>query len=322
MNRTIFISKLFLDALRDTHKVCKYFKLVKLNNYFVVIKIFIIKFFYSFEVIRNQIKVKKNNNKNQLTSLFFENTNFELRNIVESLNSNGHSNIYSLNEDFKKDLLQLALKSENFDFNKINYSKNINHLKKDKNENIENYIQRLRSIGISRLTATINLNEDNKLSEFISSPEILNLATEYLNTNKISINATFFISNSLEISEQEKYKNAQYFHWDNDFTKFFKMYIYLSDVDLDNGPHVFVPGTHKHKKFSNKLCRLYSDKNIIDNYSKVKKFLGNFGSVFFVDGYGIHKGEIPNKKYRLMMNIHFGRGKIFYSKNDKYIKLQ
>ena len=321
MNRTIFISKLFLDALRDTHKVCKYFKLIKLNNYFIIIKIFIIKFFYSFEGIRNQIKVKKNDNYNQLTSLFFENNNFKFKNIVEDLNLNGHSNIYKLDKDFKKDLLQLALQSENFDLNKINHSKNIDQLKKGKNEDIESYILRLRNIGISRLTTTINLNESNKLTEFITAPEILNLARKYLNTDKISINATFFISNSLEISEQEKYKNAQYFHWDNDFTKFFKMYIYLSDVDLDNGPHVFVPGTHKHKKFSNKLCRLYSDKDITNNYSKVKKFIGNFGSVFFVDGYGIHKGELPKKKYRLMMNIHFGRGKILYSKDDKYIEL-
>ena len=321
MNRTIFISKLFLDALRDTHKVCKYFKLIKLNNYFIIIKIFIIKFFYSFEVIRNQIKVKKNDNYNQLTSLFFENNNFKFKNIVEDLNLNGHSNIYKLDKDFKKDLLQLALQSENFDLNKINHSKNIDQLKKGKNEDIESYILRLRNIGISRLTTTINLNESNKLTEFITAPEILNLAIKYLNTNKISINATFFISNSLEISEQEKYKNEQYFHWDNDFTKFFKMYIYLSDVDLDNGPHVFVPGTHKHKKFSNKLCRLYSDKDITNNYSKVKKFIGSFGSVFFVDGYGIHKGELPKKKYRLMMNIHFGRGKILYSKDDKYIEL-
>ena len=58
MGKTIFISKLFLDAIRDTIKVCKYFNLIVLNNYFVIIKIFIIKFFYSFEIVRNTNKKK------------------------------------------------------------------------------------------------------------------------------------------------------------------------------------------------------------------------------------------------------------------------
>ena len=79
------------------------------------------------------------------------------------------------------------------------------------------------------------------------SDEVLNIAKNYLNTKEISINASFFISNPLETSENEKYKNAQYFHWDNDFTKFVKLYIYLNDVNYDNGPHIFIPETHKLK---------------------------------------------------------------------------
>ena len=81
------------------------------------------------------------------------------------------------------------------------------------------------------------------LNKIIFSEEIINIAKSYLNTSKISVNATFFISNSIETSEEEKYKNAQYFHWDNDFTKFFKMYIYLNDVNYENG-HVFLYQGH------------------------------------------------------------------------------
>ena len=42
--------------------------------------------------------------------------------------------------------------------------------------------------------------------------------------------------------------------------------------------------------------------------------------MFFVDSYGLHKGEHPTGKSRLMLNVHFGRGKIIYFKNDLYIK--
>ena len=86
MNRTIFFSKLLLDALRDTYKVCKYFNLIKLNNYFITIKIFIIKFFYSFEFIRNRIKPRKINNENQYSSFLTNNYNFDLKKIVNSFN--------------------------------------------------------------------------------------------------------------------------------------------------------------------------------------------------------------------------------------------
>ena len=157
----------------------------------------------------------------------------------------GHSKIFQLDNSLKDDLLNLSFKTENFDLNKIDSNKDV---KKFKDENINSYVTRLKNIGISRLTSTINLNEQSRLNEFITSPEILNLAKGYLNSDKISINATFFVSNPIKITEEEKYRNAQYFHWDNDFTKFFKMYIYLNDVDENTGPHIFVPGTHKNKK--------------------------------------------------------------------------
>ena len=75
------------------------------------------------------------------------------------------------------------------------------------------------------------------------------------------------------------------------------------------------------KKNDNKLCRLYSDLNIKNNYQNSKTFVGKAGSTFFVDSYGIHKGLTPINNFRLMLNIHFGRGKILYSKYDKFINL-
>ena len=95
----------------------------------------------------------------------------------------------------------------------------------------------------------------------------------------------------------------------------------MSDVDEDSGPHIFIPGTHKKKKKIHKLSRLFDDKNIYSSYKEKKIFHGKKGSAFLVDSYGLHKGETPKNKPRLMLNIHYGRGKIFYSKNDMFIKI-
>ena len=323
MNTTIFFSKLFLDACRDTYKVYNYFDLRKNNNFFVFIKIFMIKFFYAFGKLRNLIKpnfdIVDKNKKNSKSLIFNEEIN--LINQVKQLDHHGYSNTHFLKDEVVNDILKESLKFDNFDVKKLKTDLDKKDLAIYENESLDVYIKRLNSLGISRLTKTINLNNNNlTLNRIIFSDEIINIAKSYLNTNKISINATFFISNSIETTEKEKYKNAQYFHWDNDFTKFFKLYIYLNDVNLDNGPHIFVPGTHKSKKKENRLCRLFSDENINQNYKETKTFLGKRGTFFFVDSYGIHKGLAPKKNYRLMLNIHFGRGKILYSSNDRFIK--
>ena len=42
------------------------------------------------------------------------------------------------------------------------------------------------------------------------------------------------------------------------------------------------------------------------------------GHFFFADSYGIHKGEAPQLNSRLLLNVHFGKGKILYNKDDLY----
>ena len=56
-------------------------------------------------------------------------------------------------------------------------------------------------------------------------------------------------------------------------------------------------------------------------YENKKIFVGPAGTSFFTDSYGLHKGETPLENYRLMLNIHFGKGKLLYSKDDLYLKL-
>ena len=319
MKIAIFFLKILLDAFRDTLKVCKYFNLVKLNNSFVVVKIFIIRFFYSFESIRNRIK--STNPVNEVEKQFIIDNNYKVKNIIEDLNEHGHSKIFNIGSELNNQIKEGAFLAKDFDLKKLKNGMDQHEIIKSTGETDSEYFNRLRNKGISRISTAINLNNKSPLSNFILSDEVLAVAKNYLNTNKISINATLFISTPLEISEKEKYENAQYYHWDNDFTKFLKLYLYLNDVDEDGGPHIFVPGTHKKKEFSTKLCRLYSDKNIAQEYSKNKKFVGKKGSMFFVDSYGLHKGEHPTGKSRLMLNVHFGRGKIIYFKNDLYIKI-
>ncbi len=317
MTRSIFFLKLLLDAIRDTHKVCKYFELLKFNNILIYFKLFIIKFFYAFSFIRNNRKISKNINDTECD--FFIDEKIKLNNLVKDVDKNGFSEIFTIKENYIESIKNYVLNKENI-LIKENFS-NKNLLMKNPNEEINDYFDRLKKEKISRLTASIDIKKNSVFRDFLFSKFMIEFAKSYLNSNDFSVNATLFISNPLKISEKQKYKNAQYFHWDNDFKKFFKFYIYLSDVDLNSGPHIFIPQTHKTKLKPFKLCRLYSDQNVYKQYNKPKIFTGKTGSSFFTDSYGLHKGETPIETSRLILNIHYGVGKILYSKNDEYIQL-
>jgi ectoine hydroxylase-related dioxygenase (phytanoyl-CoA dioxygenase family) len=316
MKKIIFIIKLILDSFRDTKKITKYFNLVKLNGYEVILKIFFIRLFYSIENIRSKQKIHL---INEITdNSFLEGEKFDTDQISKEIDKRGYSKIFKINNSLIKRITDQIFKSTNIDVKIDNIEKS--KILKNENEEINDYFFRLKEKKISRITGTINLHNNKLFQEFLLSNSMINLVKSYLNTNNFSVNASFFISNPLEISEEEKYKNAQYFHWDNDFRKFFKLYLYLTDVDENSGPHIFIPGTHKKKRADHKLCRLYSDSQIYSSYEKSQKFLGKAGSLFFVDSYGLHKGETPKSNSRLLLNVHFGKGKILYSKDDFYFK--
>ena len=318
MNIFAFYIRHTLDAFRDTNRIVSHFNLIKLNGAFVIFKLFFIRFFYAFSFIRNLSKPKKK--ILNIKCNYFKNS-VDAIGCINDLDNKGYSDIFQLKEEYKENFLNHIYECKNLDLKKLNYS-TIDVIK-NKNENLDDYFVRLKKMKISRVTGHLDLKNQNELKNFLTSKEILNIVQSYLNTNSVSINAAFFISNPLEISKETKYQNAQYFHWDNDFRKFLKLYIYLNDVDEYSGPHVFVKNTHKQKNRNHKLCRLYSDNQIYEKYSEsnIVKFTGDSGSTFFVDSYGIHKAEVPTKKSRILLNVHFGVGKIMYTKGDISINL-
>lgn len=317
MNYITFFIRKFLDSVRDTIKVINFYQMNKLNSKIIYLKLFYIKFFYSFEFIRNHQKI----NYNSISNDKVDENLFDSKKVLNDLDIKGYSPIFKIDKEKVNSFSNIILDSKFLDVQKTSNIL-VEETVKKKSETNEHYFSRMQKLNLSRITGPINLLDDNKISEFLCSKTMLKLAKEYLNSNSISVSASYFISFPSNLSETEKIKNAQYYHWDNDFVKFFKLYLYLSDVGSDSGPHIFIPETHKKKLYKHKLQRAYRDSDINSSYEKKKEFIGEKGSFFFVDSYGLHKGEIPKKNYRLMINVHYGKGKIFYNKFDKYFNLK
>jgi hypothetical protein len=106
---------------------------------------------------------------------------------------------------------------------------------------------------------------------------------------------------------------AQMFHFDFDGAPIWlKFFIYLTDVDRANGPHVFVRGSHaaNHPAAANILKRGYvrvSDEEIAAAFGadNVIEICGRRGTVLAVDTRGFHKGKVPASGYRLIAQLMY-----------------
>lgn len=100
-------------------------------------------------------------------------------------------------------------------------------------------------------------------------------------------------------------ENEQFFHRDNDSIRFLKLFIYLSDVGPDCGPHVYVRGSHAQDGCYER--RRHQDDEVERTFGadKVHTFMGPAGTVFIEDTYGLHKGALPTGQRRLLLQIRY-----------------
>jgi len=100
-------------------------------------------------------------------------------------------------------------------------------------------------------------------------------------------------------------KDAEYFHRDVDDWKFVKLFVYLTDVGPDNGPHVFVKGSQG----SDRLLELrrHSDGEVEEAFGReaVLSIEGHPGSAFLEDTFGFHKGTVCRTGRRLLFQVQY-----------------
>ena len=117
-------------------------------------------------------------------------------------------------------------------------------------------------------------------------------------------------------------KDAQQFHMDLDSHRFCKLFLYLTDVDSNGGPHVFVEGTHDPdnlnqlrpedpqagEQFDRWLRGQLrkSDQEVAEHLGiEPTELTGPAGSCFLVNTKGIHKGKLPENQDRLIIAIEY-----------------
>ena len=303
----------FRGSIRTTMGLTKRKRLSGLKD---ILKFFIIRSIFGLTYFRNKIGIRKSDDiieDKNFTSILKKNS------ILESIDLKGHSDLFKLKESLTDNLLLEILtslkKSSIFYDDKSSEIKKLNFGDK---RTIDEY---LIKNNIHIIKSKVDLNKTTILKKIFLDNFFTELAKDYLNDDKITINTDFFISNAKnnlnDISKIDRLKSlaAQEYHFDVDFKKFFKIFVYLSDVlEKENGAHTFIPHTHAQKRRENYVTSRWSTYEIEKNYPLKKIFLGEAGTVFMEDTFGIHKGLPVIKKTRLALIIEFGKG---HNKIDK-----
>ncbi len=228
----------------------------------------------------------------------------------------------------------------NEDLINAGYSLNANSVQINCIDNILNQLNKINGKYISdryssELDEYANINEPKAVKykyntdKLLKIPEIQNIivdrrvvqiAQNYLGYHPIIDYVDCFWTFPSKFGPDKE--AAQFWHFDLDRTKFLKLFVYLTNCELENGPHSYISGTHKPNSIPKNILKYgYSriDTSLVDkNFEKERiiTFTAKKGTTLFEDTIGLHKGSEVLSGSRLLLMIQFSTS-LFGSKSKK-----
>ena len=146
----------------------------------------------------------------------------------------------------------------------------------------------------------------NCIQEILSDNSFYDLARKNLKSEPILKSVDLWWSTSKNRGNEEN-ESAQYFHIDMDNIAFFHIFVYITDVTMDSGPHSYVEGSNKFKP-----AELWRDgrmtiDDVLNWYNKedIKFIIGQSGTIIAGDTHSLHRGVPPIKNNRLILQFIF-----------------
>jgi len=111
----------------------------------------------------------------------------------------------------------------------------------------------------------------------------------------------------------EEAKQSQRWHRDPEEKRMCKMFIYLTDVNEESGPFIYIPKSVYGKKYGHLFPQrppegVYPKEGAVEKAipkEAVKVFTGKAGTVLFCDTTGIHRGGYAKSKPRIMFTSFY-----------------
>lgn len=148
------------------------------------------------------------------------------------------------------------------------------------------------------------------IQKLVHDPLLLNIVRQYLNywPTLITQHLTWSFVSDLPEAEIKKIYPPTNFHYDVAGYNFMTAYFYITDVDLDSGPHIMIRNSQKRKPLKMLLSsNCQTDEEIYNYYGKADELIitGKQGFGFVQDPACIHKLKPPTKTNRLLLQIRY-----------------
>lgn len=144
-----------------------------------------------------------------------------------------------------------------------------------------------------------------EIQEFVSDPAMALIAQKYLGQPVLMDEVAFWWTTSKRNEDADV--NAQLFHQDRDRLSFLKFFIYLTDVEPDTGPHVYIDGSHQSLPWALRGDGRKTDEAVraAGLWGQVTELCAPAGTILAVDTIGLHKGKTPVRGDRLALENEF-----------------
>ena len=106
--------RIFLDAYRDTVRIIKHFRLVALNGFIIIPKLFLIKLVYTLSIFRNLIKIKIRDNKS--FDEYFVKKGICSKDLTYKIDEDGCSKTYMLKDNLREEFLNEAIHNKDLEY--------------------------------------------------------------------------------------------------------------------------------------------------------------------------------------------------------------
>jgi hypothetical protein len=144
-----------------------------------------------------------------------------------------------------------------------------------------------------------------EVQEFVTDPVMALISQKYLGQPVIMDEVALWWTTNKKAEDANL--NAQLFHQDRDRLSFLKFFIYLTNVEPDTGPHVYLRGSHKSIPWALRGDGRKTDEAVqaAGLWHEVKEITAPAGTLMAVDTIGLHKGKTPISSDRLALENEY-----------------
>lgn len=137
------------------------------------------------------------------------------------------------------------------------------------------------------------------LMDLANDPRILDVVSRFLGC-KPTIG---YMSTWWSYATGKGAQQAENFHRDVDDWRFVKLFVYLTDVTPERGPHKYVLHSSQQEKLT--AIRRFEDSEVAQTFGmeNIRTMTAAAGEGFLEDTYGMHKGQPVQSGHRLLFQV-------------------